>query len=56
MKTSGQTYTIASGDTLDTIATKLQIEGGWKQLWAANTSTIDDANLIYAGQELQLPA
>lgn len=56
VKTSGKTYTIASGDTLDTIATKLGIEGGWKQLWAANTSTIDDANLIYAGQELQLPA
>jgi LysM repeat protein len=56
VKTSGKTYTIGSGDTLDTIATKLGIEGGWKQLWAANTSTIDDANLIYAGQELQLPA
>ncbi|MDT0235181.1 transglycosylase family protein [Curtobacterium sp. BRB10] len=56
VKTSGKTYTIASGDTLDTISTKLGIEGGWKQLWAANTSTIDDANLIYAGQELQLPA
>ncbi|WIE58353.1 transglycosylase family protein [Curtobacterium sp. MCLR17_031] len=56
VKTSGKTYTIASGDTLDTIATKLGIDGGWKQLWAANTSTIDDANLIYAGQELQLPA
>ncbi|WP_426725528.1 transglycosylase family protein [Curtobacterium flaccumfaciens] len=56
VKTSGKTYTIASGDTLDTISTKLGIDGGWKQLWAANTSTIDDANLIYAGQELQLPA
>ncbi|PZE29693.1 transglycosylase family protein [Curtobacterium sp. MCLR17_055] len=56
VKTSGKTYTIAPGDTLDTIATKLGIDGGWKQLWAANTSTIDDANLIYAGQELQLPA
>ncbi|MBB1195967.1 transglycosylase family protein [Curtobacterium flaccumfaciens] len=56
VKTSGKTYTIASGDTLDTISTKLGIDGGWKQLWAANTSTIDDANLIYAGQELELPA
>ncbi|WP_412149194.1 transglycosylase family protein [Curtobacterium flaccumfaciens] len=56
VKTSGKTYKIGSGDTLDTIATKLGIDGGWKQLWAANTSTIDDANLIYAGQELQLPA
>jgi nucleoid-associated protein YgaU len=25
-------------------------------LWAANTTTINDANLIYAGQTLQLPA
>ncbi|WIE75895.1 transglycosylase family protein [Curtobacterium sp. MCSS17_007] len=54
--TSGKTYTIQSGDTLDTIATKLNIDGGYMKLWAANTSTIDDANLIYAGQELQLPA
>ncbi|MEK6343405.1 MAG: transglycosylase family protein, partial [Curtobacterium sp.] len=49
VKTSGKTYKIASGDTLDTIATKLDLQGGWKQLWAANTSTIDDPNLIYAG-------
>ena len=54
--TSGKTYTIESGDTLDKIATKLNIDGGYMKLWAANTSTIDDANLIYAGQELQLPA
>lgn len=53
--TSGKTYTVASGDTLDSIATKLGIDGGWTKLWAANTS-IDDANLIYAGQTLQLPA
>ena len=54
--TSGKTYTIQSGDTLDAIATKLNIDGGYMKLWAANTSTVDDANLIYAGQELQLPA
>ncbi|MFJ7289792.1 transglycosylase family protein [Curtobacterium sp. NPDC098951] len=56
VKTSGKTYTVVSGETLDSIATKLKIDGGWNELWAANTSTIDDANLIYAGQELQLPA
>ncbi|MDR6169992.1 MULTISPECIES: transglycosylase family protein [unclassified Curtobacterium] len=56
VKTSGKTYTVVSGETLDSIATKLHINGGWNKLWAANTSTIDDANLIYAGQELQLPA
>ncbi|SOC89556.1 Pyruvate/2-oxoglutarate dehydrogenase complex, dihydrolipoamide acyltransferase (E2) component, and related enzymes [Curtobacterium sp. 314Chir4.1] len=56
VKTSGKTYTIVSGETLDSIATKLKIDGGWNKLWAANTSTIDDANLVYAGQVLQLPA
>ena len=53
--TSGKTYQVASGDTLDSIATKLGVDGGWMKLWAANTS-IDNANLIYAGQTLQLPA
>jgi resuscitation-promoting factor RpfA len=56
VKTSGKTYTVVSGETLDSIATKLKIDGGWNKLWAANTSTIDDANLVYAGQVLQLPA
>ncbi|PZF55542.1 transglycosylase [Curtobacterium sp. MCSS17_008] len=56
VETSGKTYTIQLGDTLDKIATKLNIDGGYMKLWAANTSAIDDANLIYAGQELQLPA
>lgn len=56
VKTSGKTYTIVSGETLDSIATKLRIDGGWNKLWAANTSSIDDANLVYAGQVLQLPA
>jgi len=56
VKTSGKTYTIVSGETLDSIATKLKIDGGWNKLWAANTSTIDDADLVYAGQVLQLPA
>ena len=56
VKTSGKTYTIVSGETLDSIATKLKIDGGWNKLWAANTSTIDNADLVYAGQTLQLPA
>lgn len=54
--TSGKTYQVVSGDTLDSIATKLGIDGGYNKLWAANTTTIDNANLIYAGQTLQLPA
>ena len=54
--TSGETYTVQSGDTLDIIATKLGVSGGWQQLWAANTSTVTNPDLIYAGATLQLPA
>jgi resuscitation-promoting factor RpfA len=54
--TSGQTYTVVSGDTLGAIAAKLGTPGGWEQLQAANTSTVPNANLIYPGQVLQLPA
>jgi nucleoid-associated protein YgaU len=54
--TSGQTYTVQSGDTLDAIATKLGISEGYNHLWAANTSAISDPDVIFAGQVLQLPA
>jgi resuscitation-promoting factor RpfA len=54
--TSGKTYTVASGDTLGQIATKLGIEGGYQKLQAANARAVPNANLIYAGQVLQLPA
>jgi LysM repeat protein len=55
VKTSGKTYTVKSGDSLSKIATHLKIDKGWKQLWAANPK-ITDADLIYTGQKLQLPA
>ncbi|MCU1528691.1 MAG: transglycosylase [Frondihabitans sp.] len=54
--TSGKTYTVASGDTLNTIAVKLGISGGWQKLADANTSTVANPNLIFPGQVLQLPA
>ncbi|MCU1570457.1 MAG: transglycosylase [Naasia sp.] len=53
---SGETYTVVSGDTLDKIATKLGVSGGWQQLADANVATIDDPDLIFPGQKLQLPA
>ncbi|RKR76574.1 transglycosylase family protein [Frondihabitans australicus] len=56
VKTSGKTYTVASGDTLNTIATKLGVTGGWQELAAANTATVSNPNLIFPGQALQLPA
>lgn len=54
--TSGKTYTVESGDTLGQIATKLGIDGGYQKLQAANAKAIPNANLIFAGQVIQLPA
>jgi len=53
---SGETYTIASGDTLFLIATKLGVSGGWQQLADANADTIANPDLIFPGQVLNLPA
>jgi nucleoid-associated protein YgaU len=47
---------VASGDTLGTIASKLGVAGGWYRLQAANAATVPNANLIFPGQVLQLPA
>jgi len=53
---SGETYTVEAGDTLSTIAEKLNITGGWQTLADANTDTIVDPDLVFEGQVLQLPA
>jgi len=53
---SGETYTVEAGDTLSTIAEKLGVNGGWQTLADANTDTIVDPDLVFAGQVLQLPA
>jgi resuscitation-promoting factor RpfA len=53
---SGETYTVQAGDTLSKIAAKLGVQGGWQALADANADTIDDVNLIFVGQVLQLPA
>jgi nucleoid-associated protein YgaU len=53
---SGETYTVQAGDTLSKIAAKLGVHGGWQGLADANTATIDNVNLIFVGQVLQLPA
>ncbi|WP_285727905.1 transglycosylase family protein [Psychromicrobium xiongbiense] len=56
VQASGKTYTIQSGDTLSGIAQKLNISGGWKALFAANSTTIIHPDLIFTGAVLQLPA
>lgn len=53
---SGESYTVQAGDTLNTIASKLGIEGGWQALHAANADTVSNPNLIFVDQVLQLPA
>jgi hypothetical protein len=46
------TYTVKSGDTLSKIA---QAHGTtWQQLYQANTSVVDNPDLIYPGQQLTL--
>lgn len=53
---SGETYTIKPGDTLSIIADALGIAGGWQTLYSANTDTVSNPDLIFAGALLQLPA
>ncbi|GLY70084.1 LysM peptidoglycan-binding domain-containing protein [Amycolatopsis taiwanensis] len=49
---SGSTYTVVEGDTLSAIADKFNVPGGWAELQQLNS--IDDANLILVGQQLNL--
>ncbi len=53
---SEETITVKAGDTLSKLAEAHGVEGGWKALHAANTDTVADANLIFVGQVLHLPA
>ena len=50
------TYTVQAGDTLGTIANKLGVNGGWQALYAANSGSVADANLIFPGQVLTTTA
>jgi LysM repeat protein len=45
-------YTVVAGDTLSTIAQKVNFPGGWEALWNANKSVVPNANLIFPGQSL----
>ncbi|MDQ0713881.1 LysM repeat protein [Streptomyces luteogriseus] len=47
-------YKVAKGDTLSSIATDEKVKGGWEKLYQLNKDIIDDANLIYPGQQLHL--
>ncbi|MFJ6571997.1 transglycosylase family protein [Streptomyces sp. NPDC091292] len=47
-------YKVKKGDTLSGIAEAHGVKGGWMTLFKANSDIIDDANLIYPGQQLHL--
>jgi LysM repeat protein len=47
-------YKLVTGDTLSSIAADEKVKGGWEKLYQLNKDIIDDANLIYPGQQLHL--
>ncbi|MFJ8696365.1 transglycosylase family protein [Streptomyces roseolilacinus] len=47
-------YEVKTGDTLGSIAAAEDVRGGWKKLFDLNKDIVDDADLIYPGQQLHL--
>ncbi|MGW2700639.1 transglycosylase family protein [Streptomyces sp. NPDC001340] len=47
-------YKVVKGDTLGTIAEKHKVKGGWQKLFELNKGIVEDADLIYPGQQLHL--
>ncbi|MEV6169512.1 transglycosylase family protein [Streptomyces sp. NPDC051954] len=55
--TADDSYTVRTGDTLCAIADSLDVNGGWRELYAENKGTVGaDPNLIIPGQTLELGA
>ena len=47
-------YKVVKGDTLSTIAEEHDVKGGWEKLYQLNKDIVEDADLIYPGQQLHL--
>ncbi|KOG35265.1 LysM peptidoglycan-binding domain-containing protein [Streptomyces resistomycificus] len=47
-------YKVVTGDTLSSIAEERDVKGGWAKLFELNKDIVEDANLIYPGQQLHL--
>jgi hypothetical protein len=47
-------YKVVSGDTLSSIAAAHHVAGGWEKLFRLNEDIVEDADLIYPGQQLHL--
>ncbi|MEU6660724.1 transglycosylase family protein [Streptomyces sp. NPDC046821] len=47
-------YKVKSGDTLSKIAQAHHVKGGWDKLFKLNKDIVDNADLIFPGQQLHL--
>ncbi|WAX79653.1 transglycosylase family protein [Streptomyces sp. KMM 9044] len=47
-------YKVVKGDTLSSIAAERDVKGGWGKLFELNDDIVEDADLIYPGQQLHL--
>ncbi|GAA3394859.1 transglycosylase family protein [Streptomyces roseoviridis] len=47
-------YKVVTGDTLSKIAQAHGVKGGWEKLFELNKDVVQDADLIYPGQQLHL--
>ncbi|WNF27466.1 transglycosylase family protein [Streptomyces sp. C11-1] len=47
-------YEVKPGDTLSSIAEKEDVKGGWSKLFKLNDDIVEDADLIFPGQQLHL--
>ncbi|MFD4691280.1 transglycosylase family protein [Streptomyces sp. NPDC058463] len=47
-------YKVKAGDTLSTIADAKKVKGGWQKLFKLNDDIVEDADLIFPGQQLHL--
>ncbi|MFJ3903368.1 transglycosylase family protein [Streptomyces sp. NPDC090025] len=47
-------YKVVAGDTLSKIAQAHGVKGGWQKLFQLNKDVVQDADLIYPGQQLHL--
>ncbi|MEU1001023.1 transglycosylase family protein [Streptomyces tibetensis] len=47
-------YKVVKGDTLGSIAADKKVKGGWEKLFELNKDIVEDADLIYPGQQLHL--
>ncbi|MFI8914314.1 transglycosylase family protein [Streptomyces sp. NPDC053513] len=47
-------YKVVTGDTLSKIAQAHGVKGGWAKLFELNKDVVQDADLIYPGQQLHL--